>query len=135
MKGYFSLEELIAKNDPRERKTIMYNKDVFANLASVSRMLNIIREEHGQPVYVTSLFRDPQHNHDAGGSQTSQHLRGAAADITSNVGLGALLCAVQRVQARTNMIGQVIVYNQKNIIHVGLAEDSERVFPYSITFK
>lgn len=135
MKGYFSFEELTAKNDPRERFIVSSNKDVFANLTSVCRILNMIREKHGHPVYVTSLFRDSQHNHDAGGSPTSQHLRAAAADISSREGLASLLNAVQKVQERTQMIGQVIVYNQKNIIHVGLAFDSEKSFPFSITFK
>lgn len=135
MRGYFSLDELTKHNDPNEKRIICTDKSVFANLTSVCRVLNMIREELGDTVFVNSLFRNPQHNYDAGGSSTSQHLRGAAADIWSRAGLAPLLNAVQKVQERTQMIGQVIVYNQKNIIHVGLSDDSERSFPYSITFK
>jgi hypothetical protein len=43
--------------------------------------LQKLREEAGQPVIITSGYRNPSHNARVGGSPTSRHLTGEAADI------------------------------------------------------
>jgi uncharacterized protein YcbK (DUF882 family) len=43
--------------------------------------LQKLREEAGQPVIITSGYRNPGHNARVGGSPTSRHLTGEAADI------------------------------------------------------
>lgn len=44
-------------------------------------LLQKIRAAYGQPVYINSAYRTPSHNKAVGGSPTSQHLYGRAADI------------------------------------------------------
>ena len=45
-------------------------------------ILDRIREEVGQPVYILSGYRCPSHNAEVGGVLDSQHCVGTAADIT-----------------------------------------------------
>lgn len=44
-------------------------------------MLQKVRSAYGQPVYINSAYRTASHNKAVGGSPTSQHLYGRAADI------------------------------------------------------
>ena len=44
-------------------------------------LLQCIREHFGKPVYITSGYRTAAHNAKVGGSKSSQHLLGKAADI------------------------------------------------------
>lgn len=49
----------------------------------VENVLDPLREAWGQPVIVTSGYRSPRLNQAVGGSSTSQHTKGEAADIRS----------------------------------------------------
>lgn len=49
----------------------------------VNNLLDPIREKWGGPITVNSGYRCPRLNNEVGGVQTSQHLRGEAADITA----------------------------------------------------
>lgn len=51
--------------------------------ALVSNILDPLREAWGKPVTVNSGYRCPALNRAVGGSRTSHHLRGMAADITT----------------------------------------------------
>jgi len=55
-------------------------KQYMKSLTALAEMLEVIRAKFG-PVKVTSAFRGPSVNGAAGGSKTSQHLVGEAADI------------------------------------------------------
>jgi len=44
--------------------------------------LDLVREEFGEPIRITSGYRSPEHNAKVGGSPSSQHCLGKAADIT-----------------------------------------------------
>jgi len=48
---------------------------------SFMRLLQLVRLEFGQPMTVNSGYRCVRHNHGVGGSSTSSHLTGLAADI------------------------------------------------------
>lgn len=75
----FSLAELTRTSQP------------FANVpgeAEIARLrilcqqvLEPLRAHYGRPVRVNSAFRSPKVNRAVGGSATSQHLRGEAADV------------------------------------------------------
>ncbi len=52
-----------------------------AALVDVCRLLEIVRAHFGAPVVVHSGFRSPAVNAAVGGSPTSQHMRGEAADF------------------------------------------------------
>lgn len=56
--------------------------DVSFRLAKlVNNILDPLREAWGQPIIVTSGYRCPKLNKAVGGSSTSQHTKGEAADI------------------------------------------------------
>lgn len=45
------------------------------------KRLDQLREMYGRPIYVSCMYRCPEHNYDVGGVPNSQHVRGTAADI------------------------------------------------------
>lgn len=58
--------------------------EIKANISTlISRCLDPVRELWGKPIIVNSGFRCPVLNSAVGGSKTSQHMRGEAADITT----------------------------------------------------
>ena len=51
-------------------------------------LLQCIREHFGKPVHITSGYRTAAHNAAVGGSKSSQHLLGRAADFYVEGGIG-----------------------------------------------
>ena len=59
-------------------------RQATANLKQlVANILDPLRETYGAPIYVNSGYRCPVLNRAVGGSASSQHLTGEAADITA----------------------------------------------------
>lgn len=80
---YFTIREL-TKSETAIRKRIdnIPNKEQEENLRNlVKYILDPLREEYGKPIVVTSGFRCHVLNDILGGSKTSQHKNGEAADI------------------------------------------------------
>ena len=80
---YFTIEEL-CKSTTATRLKIDNRCDsgIAANLtALVDNVLDPLREWYGKPVSVNSGYRCPTLNKAVGGSATSQHMSGQAADI------------------------------------------------------
>ena len=79
---HFTLEELTA-SDYAARHGIdnAPSPDVLANLEILAQGLERIREIIRQPITVTSGYRSPKVNAGIGGSRTSDHVKGLAADI------------------------------------------------------
>ena len=78
----FSLQEL-TKSDTAIRKSIdnTPSDEVLSNLTSLCNMvLQKVRDSHGV-VTVTSGYRSPELNKAIGGSTTSDHCKGCAADF------------------------------------------------------
>lgn len=119
MKSYFSISELLSKCSDQECQGLYKSAVLSRNLSLLSETLQGIRELLGMPLVVNSSYRDERHNKAAGGVRNSQHLTASAADITCK-SLGQLLKAIKEYQAKTQRLGQVIVYD--NFIHVALAE-------------
>jgi hypothetical protein len=65
----------------RELRAPADDATVRARLAQVAAALEVVRAEVGRPVIITSGYRSPEANARCGGSKTSQHLLGAAADF------------------------------------------------------
>lgn len=85
---YFSLQELIRSNTA-ERLGIDNTPDavVVEHLETlVERLLDPLREAFGRPIIVTSGYRCPELNKAVGGSPTSAHLQGYAADLVPKDG-------------------------------------------------
>ena len=82
---YFTIKEL-TKSDTAIRRGIsnIPNKQQENNLYKlVENILDPLREAYGKPIVVTSGFRCEKLNKIVGGSKTSQHQTGEAADIRS----------------------------------------------------
>lgn len=81
---YFTLNEL-CKSSIADRLGIdnSPNFEVSTNLMQlVYYILDPLREKYGKPIIVNSAYRCPELNKAVGGSKTSQHMKGLAADIT-----------------------------------------------------
>jgi len=79
----FSLKELTA-SDTATRKGLdnTPNEAVIANLKTLAEnILQPVREHYGKSVKVNSGYRSPEVNAAVGGSRTSDHCKGQAADI------------------------------------------------------
>lgn len=76
---YFNLNELTDTNTGLINNP---NKDEIENLKLlVKNVLDPARKLLNSPIYVTSGYRSPLVNRKVGGSKTSQHMKGEAADI------------------------------------------------------
>lgn len=56
--------------------------EVYENIIKLANQLQFLRDYTGRPITINSAYRCPEHNAKVGGSKTSQHLLGKAADIT-----------------------------------------------------
>ena len=81
----FTYEELV--NSPTANRLKINNipnkqqKESLRKLAV--EILQVIRDEYGKPIIVTSAFRCDKLNKAVGGAKNSQHTKGEAADIRS----------------------------------------------------
>lgn len=81
---YFTVAEFV-KSDTADRRAIdnRLPKELLPNVqALVNNVLDPLREAYGKPIRVNSGFRCPALNKAVGGSATSDHMTGRAADIT-----------------------------------------------------
>lgn len=87
---HFTIEELCRSNVAQVRR--ISNKpdtqQVEALTALVDNVLDPLRERFGRPIIVSSGFRSKDLNGAVGGSKTSQHMKGEAADIYSGTKQG-----------------------------------------------
>lgn len=86
---------------------------VFIDSYLVS-ILDILRNQVEKPVIITSGYRTPQRNKEAGGAKYSYHMRGMAADIRIN-GMNAKEIADKLNKIIPNECG-IIVY--KSWVHI-----------------
>lgn len=80
---YFTIAELV-KSETADKKAIdnILPKELLPNAqALVDNVLDPLREAYGKPITVTSGYRCPVLNKAVGGSKTSDHMNGCAADI------------------------------------------------------
>lgn len=122
---YFSWRELQTtstglNNAPTE--------DARANLYRlVQTVLDPLREELGVPIRVTSAYRSPRVNAAVGGSSTSRHMLGLAADIKAK-GFDArqVVATIDRMQQEGRLdYDQAIAYavSRGGHVHVGLSRE------------
>lgn len=80
---HFSLAELtVSQTADRAGLDNNPNDAVISNLTVLCHGLEMIRALVGLPILVSSGYRSPVVNKLVGGSDTSQHMTGSAADIT-----------------------------------------------------
>lgn len=87
---YFTIKELCKSSTATQRNiNNTPNSEIVSNLEQlVDNILDPLREKYGSPIKVNSGYRCEKLNKAVGGSNTSQHLYGLAADITTGSKLG-----------------------------------------------
>lgn len=83
MAKYFTIKEL-TKSTTATRLGINNtpSEDIAKNLTTlIDKILEPLREAYGKPIIVTSGYRCPALNKAVGGTASSQHMMGQAADI------------------------------------------------------
>ena len=113
---FFTWAELGAESAP---------DDARARLVGLCVVLDAIRREVG-PLRVTSGWRSAEHNARIGGSRTSRHVTGEAADVALVSGHDARALAA-RIRALGLPVDQVIWYDRERggHVHIGLAVAGE----------
>lgn len=81
-------------------------------------LLELIREDFGSPLVITSGCRCPAHNEESGGVENSPHIRGVAADILARGGI----LRYEIVQSAFNY-GAYGIGVGKTFIHVDIDDD------------
>ena len=113
---YFSTSEIFAQNNKTEILEIISNDNICVNMFRLLEILEAIRTLYfGEPIYITSFYRNPEHNKNAGGVAKSYHLLGAAVDVTC-LNNTALLAQLSDFKGFI----KVIHYPKKNYIHIQL---------------
>jgi len=86
---HFTLGEMTVSNHKE-----VYNipsHEAIANLANLSKWLEVLRERAGTPIVINSGYRSPQLNRKIGGAANSNHLTGCAVDIRTS-GIEQAIC-------------------------------------------
>jgi zinc D-Ala-D-Ala carboxypeptidase len=79
---HFTLDELtISETAARKGLDNTPDNDALMNLRRLALFLEKVREVLNKPIKVNSAYRAPKVNASVGGSKTSQHCLGCAADI------------------------------------------------------
>lgn len=132
---HFSLEELTGSNIARQKGLKNEpNESQIENLKLLCEyILEPIRAKLNIPLFISSGYRSEKVNALAGGSKTSQHLQGSAADIQifdktkTNTDLFNII--VSMVKNNEIQIGQVIWEfgeTEPNWVHVSLPTSRHR---------
>ena len=88
------------------------------------QVLQAIREHFGKPVTITSGYRTASHNTKVGGSKSSQHLLGRAADFyVEGVPVETVAAYAETLLPGTGGIGR---YPAKGFVHVDVRKAKSR---------
>lgn len=102
------------------------NDEIRQNLEKlIYTILQPIRDEFKRPIKVNSGYRCKELNALVGGSKTSQHVKGEAADITSSDNRKLWNLIVSMIKDGKIQVGQLI--NEKNLswIHISLGQKNQ----------
>jgi uncharacterized protein YcbK (DUF882 family) len=123
----FKLEEfLVSDSYPEVAKNMKLNENEKENLVNLTiNILQPIRDFLDEPIKILSGFRSSKLNSMIGGSKTSDHMEGSAADITSNK---IYINSKQVAYDIWNLnlpIRQLIYYPGRSFIHLSINTDSK----------
>jgi zinc D-Ala-D-Ala carboxypeptidase len=117
----FTLEELRGKDAPPR---------VRQNLQKTANGLQAFRDILGVPLRITSGYRSPDRNDDIGGSPTSDHVAGLAADVSTRLTLEQVAERLREYQARGGKLpifDQLIFYPYTTgHLHLGFGQRMRR---------
>ena len=102
--------------------------EVLTNISAlIDNVLTPLRSMIGRPIIITSGYRSQRVNELIGGSTTSQHLSGKAADIHVQGYTPKQMDMVYRMIQMHYNFDQLIFYPSKNIIHISWNGDENRL--------
>lgn len=124
----FTLEELYASATANRKGINNYPPEsMMENIKELAELLQKIRDKYGYPIHVNSGYRCLALNNTVGGSKTSQHVIGQAADIVATGGrTNAHLFNVikEMITSGEIKVGQLIweygTKQEPNWVHVSL---------------
>lgn len=129
---YFSITEFLCSSvaDKYQVSNIPGDEELLAVLnnikALVDNVLDPLRAMIGRPIIITSGYRCQRVNELVGGSKTSQHLSGKAADIHVQEYTPQQMDVVYQTIQMCYDFDQLIFYPSKNIIHISWNGDKNR---------
>lgn len=129
---YFSIAEFL-RSDAAEKyqvSNIPGDEELSKVLTNINALVNSVldplRAMIGRPIIITSGYRSRQINELVGGSKTSQHLTGKAADFHVQGFTPQQMNVVYQTIQMLFDFDQLIFYPSKNIIHVSWNGDKNR---------
>lgn len=129
---YFSIAEFLRSDAAEKYQVSNIPSDeellkVLTNInALVNKVLDPLRAMVGRPIIITSGYRSRRINELVGGSKTSQHLTGKAADFHVRGFTPQQMNVVYQTIQMIFDFDQLIFYPSKNIIHVSWNGDKNR---------
>lgn len=124
---YFTIKELCKSSTATYRGIDNTpNSEIVSNLEQlVDKILDPLREKYGKPVRVNSGYRCDKLNKAVGGSNTSQHKYGLAADITAGSRLEnkKLFALIQQLNLPFD---QLIDEKNYSWIHVSISKNPRK---------
>jgi zinc D-Ala-D-Ala carboxypeptidase len=135
LSDHFSLQEfLYSETASRQGLNNTPTPEVLANLKQLADIMEQVRSICGDnPVTITSGYRSPEVNAACGGSSTSAHMSGLAADfIIPGFGDPLDVCKAIEPYMETLLIDQVI-HEYGDWIHLGLCDGEPRCQCLTIT--
>lgn len=124
---YFSIIEAFPHCTKTEILECLSNRDKCCKILSLLNALDLLRLSIDMPIYVNSFYRDSEHNIKVGGSVSSQHMFGEAADIRC-ADFSILIKAIVKYK---EYFGQCIVY--PTFVHLALPNSKHTTF--TLTYK
>ena len=124
---YFTIKEL-CKSSTATYKGIdnTPNSEIVSNLEQlVDKILDPLREKYGKPIKINSGYRCDRLNKAVGGSATSQHRYGLAADITTGSRLENKLLFIL-VQQLNLPFDQLIDEKSYSWIHISFSKNTRK---------
>lgn len=129
---YFILAEFLYSDTANKHQVtnIPCDEELLAVLnninALVDNILDPLRAMIARPIIITSGYRCQRVNELVGGSKTSQHLLGKAADFHVQGYTPQQMDMIYRTMQMYYDFDQLIFYPSKNIIHVSWNGDKNR---------
>ena len=129
---YFSIAEFLNSDaaDKYQVSNMPADEELLTVLnninALVNNVLDPLRARVGRPIIITSGYRSQRVNELVGGSKTSQHLLGKAADIHVQGYTPEQMGTVYDIIQTYFDFDQLIFYPSKNIIHISWNGDKNR---------
>lgn len=117
---HFSVKELTITNTGYDNTP---TNEIINNLQTLAQALEKVRTACGnKPIRILSAYRSPDVNHAVGGSKTSSHMKGLAADCTVE---GMTLKEIFKAVRESGIVYDQLIM-EPTWIHFGLAENPRK---------